>query len=95
MDIELALTSILVVVTALLVLSQFTRVPYPILLVLGGLGLGLLPPIPDVDARAGARPDRDPAAAPVLGRVLHTAPRAADEHPGDLRSSRSGSCWRR
>ncbi len=48
MDIELALTSILVVVTALLVLSLFIRVPYPILLVLGGLGLGLLPPIPDV-----------------------------------------------
>jgi len=48
MHIELALTAILVVVTALLVASLFIRVPYPILLVLGGLGLGLLPPIPDV-----------------------------------------------
>jgi CPA1 family monovalent cation:H+ antiporter len=49
MDLELALTTILAVVVLLLVLAQFTRVPYPILLVLGGLGLGLLPPIPHVE----------------------------------------------
>jgi CPA1 family monovalent cation:H+ antiporter len=49
MDLELALTTVLAVVVVLLVASQFTRVPYPILLVLGGLGLALLPPIPDVE----------------------------------------------
>ena len=49
MDLELALTTVLAVVVLLLVAAQFTRVPYPILLVLGGLGLALLPPIPDVE----------------------------------------------
>ncbi len=48
MNIDLALTTILAVVVLLLVLAQFSRIPYPILLVIGGLGLGLLPPIPDV-----------------------------------------------
>lgn len=48
MEIEVALTTILAVVVLLLVAAQFTRVPYPILLVLGGLALGLVPPIPDV-----------------------------------------------
>ena len=49
MHIELALTTILAVVVLLLVLAQFIRVPYPILLVIGGLALALLPPIPDVE----------------------------------------------
>ena len=49
MDIELALTTILAVVVLLLLAAQFTRVPYPILLVLGGLGLAVLTPIPDVE----------------------------------------------
>lgn len=48
MHLDLLLTTILLAVTALLVLSIFIRVPYPILLVIGGLGLGLLPPVPDV-----------------------------------------------
>ena len=48
MDLELALTTVLAVVVLLLIAAQFTRVPYPILLVLGGLGLALLPPVPDV-----------------------------------------------
>ncbi len=49
MDLELALTLILLAVVALLVASQFTRVPYPILLVIGGLGLGVVPGIPEVE----------------------------------------------
>ncbi|MEO7197771.1 MAG: Na+/H+ antiporter [Solirubrobacterales bacterium] len=49
MDAELALTVILAVVVALLVAAQFTRVPYPILLVLGGLALGFAPGVPDVE----------------------------------------------
>lgn len=49
MSVELTLTTILAVVVALLVLAQFTRVPYPILLLIGGLGLGFAPGIPDVE----------------------------------------------
>jgi Na+/H+ antiporter len=48
MELEVALTVILAVVVLLLIVATFTRVPYPILLVIGGLGLGLAPPIPDV-----------------------------------------------
>jgi CPA1 family monovalent cation:H+ antiporter len=48
MNLELTVTSILVAAAALLVASQFTRVPYPILLVVGGLGLGFLPGLPEV-----------------------------------------------
>jgi len=48
-DLELALTVVLASVVALLILAQFLRVPYPILLVLGGLGLGVLPDIPTVE----------------------------------------------
>ena len=49
MDLELALTVILAAVVLLLVASQWTRVPYPILMVLGGLGLALVPGIPEVE----------------------------------------------
>jgi len=49
MDFELALTAILLAIVALLVAAQFTRIPYPIMLVIGGLALGLAPPIPDVE----------------------------------------------
>jgi Na+/H+ antiporter len=48
MSTELALLSILAAVTALLILSQWTRTPYPILLVVGGLALALIPGIPEV-----------------------------------------------
>lgn len=49
MHLEVTLTILLLAVTALLVISQLIRVPYPILLVLGGLGLGLAPELPDVE----------------------------------------------
>lgn len=49
MHVELTLTLILVAAASLLVASQFTRVPYPILLVVGGLGLGFVPGIPEVE----------------------------------------------
>ncbi len=49
MHTELALLVILAAVVALLLLAQFARVPYPIMLVIGGLGLGLVPGIPDVE----------------------------------------------
>jgi monovalent cation/hydrogen antiporter len=48
MSTELTLLTILAAVTALLIAAQFARVPYPIMLVLGGLGLAVIPGIPDV-----------------------------------------------
>src|SRR5215210_7952519 len=48
MSAELSLTTILVVATGLLIAAQWLRVPYPILLVLGGLGLAAVPGIPEV-----------------------------------------------
>ena len=67
MEIELALTTILAVVVLLLLAAQFTRVPYPILLVLGGLGLALLPPIPDVEL------DPDLVLIVILPPLLYSA----------------------
>jgi monovalent cation/hydrogen antiporter len=45
---ELQLLLLLVVAVGLLLLSQPLRIPYPILLVLGGLGLGFVPGVPNV-----------------------------------------------
>lgn len=67
MDIELVLTTILAVVVLLLLAAQFTRVPYPILLVLGGLGLAALPPIPDVEL------DPDLVLIVILPPLLYSA----------------------
>jgi Na+/H+ antiporter len=46
---SLVLAGLLVAVALLLVAAQFVRVPYPILLVLGGLGLSFVPGIPTVE----------------------------------------------
>jgi CPA1 family monovalent cation:H+ antiporter len=48
-DLELTLTFVLAAVVALLVLAQLLRVPYPILLVVGGCVLGAIPDIPNVE----------------------------------------------
>jgi monovalent cation/hydrogen antiporter len=45
---ELVLLALLIAVTALTALAPVLRVPYPILLVLGGLALGFIPGIPEV-----------------------------------------------
>ena len=45
---ELILLAVLTAITALTALAPLLRVPYPILLVLGGLGLGFVPGIPTV-----------------------------------------------
>jgi Na+/H+ antiporter len=45
---SLALLAVLVAVALLLVAAERTNIPYPILLVVGGLGLGFIPGIPDV-----------------------------------------------
>ena len=46
---ELQLFALLVAGTALLVLVPVLRVPYPILLVVGGLAMGVMPGLPDVE----------------------------------------------
>jgi monovalent cation/hydrogen antiporter len=45
---ELILLAVLATIAALVALAPILRVPYPILLVLGGLGLGFVPGIPEV-----------------------------------------------
>ena len=46
---EIVLLDLLVAVVGLLLLASWTRVPYPILLVLGGLGIGFVPGVPTVE----------------------------------------------
>jgi monovalent cation/hydrogen antiporter len=46
---SLVLVALLVAVAALLIAAQASRIPYPILLVLGGLGLSLVPGIPAIE----------------------------------------------
>jgi CPA1 family monovalent cation:H+ antiporter len=46
---EGALAAVLLAVTALLVIAYYVAVPYPIVLVLGGLALGFAPGIPNVE----------------------------------------------
>jgi len=45
---SLVLVAILVAVALLLIVAQLVRVPYPILLVIGGLGLSFVPGIPEI-----------------------------------------------
>jgi monovalent cation/hydrogen antiporter len=46
---DVALTIVLLAVVALLVIAQVVRVPYPIMLVIGGLGLAAIPGLPEVE----------------------------------------------
>jgi CPA1 family monovalent cation:H+ antiporter len=46
---SLVLLVLLVSATALIVVAQRVRIPYPILLVLGGLALGLVPRMPEIE----------------------------------------------
>ncbi len=67
MSTELALLSILVAVTALLIVAQWARIPYPILLVVGGLGLAAIPGIPEVEL------DPDVVLLVILPPLLYAA----------------------
>jgi monovalent cation/hydrogen antiporter len=49
----LVLVALLLIGAALLVTAQLVRIPYPILLVLGGLGLAFVPGIPKVELAPG------------------------------------------
>ena len=67
----------------LLAVSQFVRIPYPILLVLGGARDRLRPGRAGGAPQPGPRARRGAAAAALRRRVLHLAARAAGEHEGD------------
>jgi monovalent cation/hydrogen antiporter len=47
--IELVVLGLLVAIAALAVIAKLVRVPYPILLVVGGLAIGFVPGVPDVE----------------------------------------------
>lgn len=47
--IELVVFGLLVAVAALAVVARIVRVPYPILLVIGGVAIGFVPAIPDIE----------------------------------------------
>ncbi len=47
--VELLVFGLLIAISALAVLARVVRVPYPILLVIGGLAIGFIPGIPDVE----------------------------------------------
>ncbi len=46
---ELTVLGLLALISALAVLARFVSVPYPILLLVGGLGVGFVPGVPDVE----------------------------------------------
>jgi Na+/H+ antiporter len=50
-DLDLVLLGVLVAVSLLLILAYHSRVPYPIMLVVGGAVVGFLPGVPDVQLR--------------------------------------------
>ena len=46
---ELWILGLLAAVAGLVMLSNIFRVPYPVFLVLGGLALGIVPIVPDIE----------------------------------------------
>src|SRR6266542_1385888 len=64
---DLALLGILVAVAVFLIVAYHWRMPYPILLVVGGAGIGFLPGIPDVQL------DPDLVLVLVLPPLLYAA----------------------
>ena len=97
--IELVLFGLLVAVAGLAVLARLVRVPYPILLVIGGLGVGLIPGVPEVEL------DPDIVLLIFLPPLLYAAAffsnlrelrnnaradRPAGDRPGDRHDARRG-----
>ena len=92
---EIIVAGLLLAVAALVTLARVMNVPYPIFLVLGGLAIGFVPGMPEVQL------DPDLVLLIFLPPLLYSAAffafaaRPAAEPRDDLRCSRSGSCWRR
>ena len=64
---------LLAVVAAVTLLAQKVRIPYPILMVIAGLGIALIPAVPTVELEPDTVLTRLPAADPLLRRVLPLA----------------------
>jgi monovalent cation/hydrogen antiporter len=69
---EILITALLVAVAGLSAAAGWLRIPYPILLVLGGLALGLVPGVPDVEL------DPEVVLLGVLPPLLYSAAFFAD-----------------
>ena len=69
---EIVLAAVLVSVAGLNALASRTGTPYPIVLVLGGLALGLVPGLPDVELEpAGPFWEAEPEHQDYLQRYPH------------------------
>ena len=92
---QLILMGLLLAIAALLVAAPALHVPYPILLVLGGLALGFIPGVPTLQLPP------ELVLIAFLPPLLYSAAfftslrELRDEHPSDRHCSRSGSCSRR
>jgi CPA1 family monovalent cation:H+ antiporter len=64
---DLVLLAVLAAVSVLLVVAYHSQIPYPILLVVGGAGLGFIPGVPDVQL------DPDLVLVIVLPPLLYAA----------------------
>jgi hypothetical protein len=82
-DIEVILVALLVSVTVLSAAARAIDVPYPIVMVIGGVLLGLVPGLPDVQL-TGPRPARHPPAAALYRRVLLQPARRSGQPAADL-----------
>jgi CPA1 family monovalent cation:H+ antiporter len=81
-DVQIFIAALLVSVAVLNAIANWVNVPYPIVLVIGGLALGLVPGIPEIQLEPRPRPADLPAAAALLGRLLRRPDRAA-QRPAD------------
>ena len=94
-DLQIVIAALFVSAAGLNALANWLQVPYPIPLVLGGLVLGLVPGIPDIEL------DPDLVLLVFLPPLLYAAAFFADlralrtDARVDLAARRSASCWRR
>ena len=90
---EIFLIALFVSVAGLNVVARWLDIPYPILLVLGGLLLGLVPGMPEIEL------EPDLVLLIFLPPLLYSAAFFADLHAlradlrRDLAARRSGWCW--
>ena len=82
-ELQIFIAALLVSVALLNTIANRLRLPFPIVLVIGGLLLALVPGIPERRTEPGPRPRRLPAAAALLGRLLRRPAGAAPRHAGD------------
>ena len=77
---ELLLAGLLAAGLLLLSIAQFVRIPYPILLVLGGLALAFIPGVPRIELR----PEIGRRVNDIVMRCLAKDPKARYGNAGEL-----------